>query len=266
MVLKQSNISGCVAARNSVKFGYPLRQCLQSLRPICDEVVLAYDPSTDDGTHELALQLRDELDITLFESPWDMTNMKRGLEIGHQSQVAMAACSPATEWRICVQQDEAFHEDDHNRLRELVRTAPNVVNGFDVIRPYFYGNLHTIRRDWSVQITRIIRKGTHTYDGFDGQNCVPIGKPVHAISGLWLYHYSRIGDPTVIAKRVRNVDTFFHAEENLPKESELPPYDFSTREFDSYAFTENPKATNSELLTYHGTHPYPFAELYQDYP
>ena len=46
---QSNNISGCVAARNSVKFGYPLRACLASLRPICDEVVLAYDPDTADG-------------------------------------------------------------------------------------------------------------------------------------------------------------------------------------------------------------------------
>jgi hypothetical protein len=266
MLLLQSNISGCVAARNSVRFGYPLRQCVQALRPLCDEVVLSYDPTTDDGTHELALELRDELDIVLFESPWDMSNMQKGLEIGHQSQVAVDACSSATVWRLCVQQDEAFHEDDHDKIRELVRTAPNDLTGIDFVRPYFYGNLHTIRRDWTVQITRLTRKGTHTYDGFDGQNCLPLNPSTqHFMSGIWMFHYSRIGDPAVIARRVRNVDTFFHAEDNLPKESDLQPYDFTTREYDSYAFTENPKETNSELLTYMGTHPLPFAGLYQKF-
>ncbi len=266
MSLQPSNISGCVAARNSVKFGYPLRECLESLVPICDEVVLAYDPTTDDGTPELAIRLRDELGIVLFESPWDMNNMKKGLEIGHQSQVAMDACSPSTEWRLCVQQDEAFHEEDHSKIQELVRNDLPGVTGFDFVRPYFFGNLHTIRRDWSVKITRLTKKGTHTYDDFDGQNCRPLNPLMHhADSGIWLYHYSRIGDPQLIAKRVRNVDSFFHAEDNLPEESELAPYDFSTREYDSYAFTENPKETHSELLTYQGTHPLPFAELYKEF-
>lgn len=264
-MLQLNNISGCVAARNSVKFGYPLRQCLQSLRPICDEVILSYDPTTDDGTPELALQLRDELDLVLVESPWDMSNMEKGLEIGHQSQVAVEACSPRTEWRLCVQQDEAFHEDDHSKIRELVRTAPNIINGFDFVRPYFFGNLHTIRRDWTVKITRLTRKDTHTYDGFDGQNSVPLSSPFHIDSGVWLFHYSRIGDPNLIARRIRNVDSFFHSEENLPRESELPPYDFTTRAYDSYAFTENPDTVNSELLSYWGTHPSPFADLYQNY-
>ncbi len=260
-----SNISGCVAARNSVKFGYPLRECLVSLRPICDEVVLAYDPTTDDGTHELALQLRDELDITLIESPWDMTNMTKGFEIGHQSQVAVDACSDAIEWRLCVQQDEAFHEEDHDKIRQFPTMVEAHVNGFDFVRPYFFGNLHTIRKDWTVKITRLTRKGTHTYDGFDGQNCIPLEPAAHAESCIWMFHYSRIGDPALIAKRVRNVDTFFHSEDNLPTESELPPYDFSTKEYDSYAFTENPKETQSELLRYEGTHPQAFAELYKEY-
>ncbi len=260
-----SDISGCVAARNSIKFGYPLRQCLEALRPICDEVVLAYDPTTEDGTHELALQLKDELDIVLFASPWDMSNMHQGLEIGHQSQVAMDACSPVTKWRLCLQQDEAFHEDAHVKIHELVRDASSDTTGFDFIRPYFFGNLHTIRRDWTVQLTRLTRAGTHTYDGFDGQNCNPIGEVKHHNSELWMYHYSRIGDPSLIAKRVLNVDSFFHPADNLPNESDLKPYDFMTREYDSYAFTESPAKTDSQFLNYTGTHPQPFAELYQNY-
>ncbi len=264
-MLLQSSISGCVAARNSVKFGYPLRQCLESLRPICDEVVLACDPTTDDGTHELALELRDELDIVLFESSWNMDNMEKGLEIGHQSQVAVDACSPATEWRLCVQQDEAFHEDDAGVIRNLTQEAGHI-DAFQFVRPYFYGDLHTIRKDWSVEIIRLTRKDAPlTYDGFDGQNCVATGMCRVVSSRVWLYHYSRVGDPEVIARRVRNVDSFFHAEENLPRESELLPYDFTTREYDSYAFTESPKEINSELLTYMGTHPLPFAELYQEF-
>jgi hypothetical protein len=144
------------------------------------------------------------------------------------------------------------------------------IDGFSFWRPYFYGNLHTIRQDWTVEIIRLTRKGAPlTYDGFDGQNCVPTGPcnvfPIPSESGLWIYHYSRIGDPDEIAKRVRNVDTFFHAEDNLPAESDLTPYDFATKEYDSYAFTENPQATDSKLVNYQGTHPLPFAELYQDH-
>lgn len=260
-----NDISGCVAARNSIKFGYPLRQCLEALRPICEEVVLAYDPTTSDGTRELALQLRDELDIVLFESPWDMSNMDRGFEIGHQSQVAMDACNRTIPWRLCVQQDEAFHEDDHSKIEDLVRGASSDTTGFDFIRPYFFGNLHTIRRDWTVKLTRLTRAGTHTYDGFDGQNCNPIGAVKHVDSNLWMYHYSRIGDPSLIAKRVRNLDSFFHAEHNLPSESELEPYDFTTREYDSYSFTEHPAKTNTQLLNYEGTHPAPFSKLYEEF-
>ena len=250
-----------------MKFGYPLRQCVEALLPICDEVVLAYDPTTEDGTRELARQLRDELGIVLYESIWDMSNMDRGFEIGHQSQVAVDACSPDTEWRLCVQQDEAFHEDDAGKIKELVLNASNGgVDGFQFLRPYFFGNLHTIRRDWSVEIIRLTRKGAPlTYDGFDGQNCVPTAPCNIAKGGVWMYHYSRIGDPAIIAKRVRNVDTFFHAEDNLPAESDLTPYDFTTKEYDSYAFTENPQETDSALVNYQGTHPLPYAELYQDY-
>jgi hypothetical protein len=183
--------------------------------------------------------------------------------------VAVDACSNATEWRLCVQQDEAFHEDDHYKIRDMVRGFPEHINGVDFIRPYFFGNLRTIRRDWSVQITRLTRKGTHTYDGFDGQNCIPLITPYHAVAhNIWMFHYSRIGDPELIAKRIRNVDTFFHKEEDLIPEEELPPYDFVLREFDSYVRQGGPAPVETpEALigTYEGTHPQAFAELYRDW-
>ena len=266
MPTPSSNISGCVAARNSVKFKYPLRECIEALLPFCDEVVLAYDHTTGDGTRELALQLKAEWGIVLKESVWDMGNMQRGLEIGHQSQVAVEACSPHTQWRLCVQQDEAFHEEDAPAMRELVKSADASITGFDFVRPYFFGNLRTIRRDWSPKLTRLTRTGAnYTYDGFDGQNCMATGPIRNEPSGIWLYHYSRIGDPELIARRVRNVDSFFHAEENLPAENELPPYDFSTREYDSYAITEHPREVPADLVEYRGGHPAPYARLYKDF-
>lgn len=261
-----SNISGCVAARNSVKFKYPLRECVEALHALCDEVILAYDPTTDDGTPELAQQLADQFGTLLMESPWDMTNMKKGLEIGRQSQVAIDACSPKLGWRLCVQQDEAIHENDGWRLSELVKRADSSITGFDFVRPYFFGNLRTIRKDWSPTLTRLTRSGaSYTYEGFDGQNCIPTGPVRNEPSGIWLFHYSRIGDPELIAKRVRNVDSFFHSEENLPAEKDLKPYDFTTREYDSYAFTEKPKEVQPEFFEYTGGHPAPYARLYAEY-
>lgn len=258
-------ISGFTIARNVVKMKYPFEQWAQSMANLnLGEVVIGYDPTTDDGTHELMLETRDKYGFRLFESVWDMDNFKGGTELGIQTDKVMEQLKYG--WHLYVQLDEAFHEDDEEQLKLLVQDTPSHVTGLDFLRVYFYGNLHTIRKDWSVGITRLTRKGTHTYSKFDGMNCEPLtANQSHDAAGIWMYHYSRMGDPQEISQRVRNLDGFYHAPDTLMDPAELPDYDFKTRQWDNYSKVETPPEVDSQLLKYLGTHPLPFAELYQDY-
>ncbi len=261
-----NKISGYTIARNVVKFEYPIRECLTTLRPLCEDVVLAYDPHTDDGTDEVVKTLARDLDLTLFETRWNMDNIDKGLELGVQTDIAMKQCR--NDWRLYLQLDEAFHEDDVEAIKELpaLAEAQNAF-GVDFQRVYFYGNLHTIRKDWTAQITRLTRDDTHTYSKGDGMSCVPIRQDFerHLLSKVWMFHYSRLGDPELISKRVRNMDTFYHEDDDLVPESELPSYDFTTREWDNYAKSGLPPEVQGVTLKYVGKHPLPFAQLYQDF-
>lgn len=262
----QNSISGYTIARNVVKFKYPIRECLSTLRPICDDVVLAYDPYTDDGTDEVAKQLAQDLDLTLFETKWNMDNINKGLELGVQTDIAMGQCK--NQWHLYLQLDEAFHEDDVDLIKDLPRQAQEVgACGVDFQRIYFYQDLHTIRRDWCAQITRLTYGNTHTYSTGDGMSCVSTSYNFdkHLPTNLWMYHYSRIGEPSLISQRVRNMDTFYHPDSDLIPEEKVPDYDFVCREFDNYAKINGPKEVDDQFVPYLGTHPLPFAELYEEF-
>jgi len=254
-------ISGLTVARNVVKLKYPMRECLEALTAVCDEVVLGYDPYTEDGTHELAQELSRDLGIRLFESKWDMENRNAGTEIGIQTQRTLEQCN--FEWSLYCQLDEAFHQEDRETLHNLTACDKDIT-GFNFVRPYFWQNLHTIRKDWSPQVTRLVRKGTHDYSVLDGHSCETLRGRVEK-GGVWMFHYSRLGDAQAISQRVRTLDGLFHAEEALIPRDELPDYDWGTRQWDNYSKEETPPDVKAEFVTYHGTHPLSFAELYQDY-
>ncbi len=247
--------------RPVVKLKYPLEACVRSLRAVCYEVVLGYDPYTDDGTHELAVKLSEDLDLVLFESKWDMENRNAGTEIGIQADLVMAQCK--NDWSLYCQLDEAMHEDDWEKLNDLTNNLDGVT-GFSFVRPYFWQNLHTIRRDWSPEVIRLTRKGTHTFSTLDGHSSTTLQGTV-ARSGLWMYHYSRLGDAQAISQRVRTLDGLFHSEETLIPREELPDYDWGTRQWDNFSKVETPPEAEAEFANYLGTHPLPFAELYQEY-
>lgn len=253
-------ISGFTTARNAVKLKYPLEECVRSLRAVCDEVVVNYDPYTEDGTHELVVGLAEELDLVLFESKWDMENKNAGTEIGIQTDLTIAKCS--FPWTLYCQLDEAIHEDDRDKLHAL--TALQDVTGISFVRPYFWKDLHTIRKDWSIEIIRMVKQGTHTFATMDGHNSKTLQGKV-ARSGLWMYHYSRLGDAQAISQRIRGIADFFHEDDTLVPRDHLPDYDWGTRQWDNYSKVETPPEVNAKFVQYLGTHPRPFAELYQEF-
>ena len=266
-------ISGFTVARNVVKLGYPASESIRSTRAVCDDYVLSYDPWTDDGTAEWAKEIAEELDLTLFERKWEMQesgtmwyDKERDInEIARQTDAAAKQCK--NSWNLYVQLDEGFHEDDHAAIQNIADTAPEDVTGIDFLRVCFYGDLHTIRADWSTLCTRMVRQGTHEYllPGGGMSSAPKVGR--HVQIPEWMFHYVRIGDPEEIARRVRNLDTFYHDPATLIPEDELQPYDFKPREFDNTSTVEDrkPKDVEGDMRTYHGTHPLPFAEKYTDY-
>ena len=254
-------ISGFTTARNVISLQYPLEACVKSLRSVCDEVVLGYDPYTEDGTHELAVKLAQDLDLVLFESKWDMDNRNSGTEIGIQADKTMEKC--LFPWVLYCQLDEALHEDDRDSLHGLI-ASPGDITGFSFVRPYFWQNLHTIRKDWSPEVIRLIRRGTHTFSSLDGHSCETLQGRVEK-SRLWMYHYSRLGDPQAISQRVRTLDGLFHQEETLISKEDLPDYDWGTRQWDNFSKIETPPKAQAEFVKYIGTHPLAFAELWQEF-
>jgi hypothetical protein len=189
-----------------------------------------------------------------------MENRNAGTEIGIQADLTMSKCK--FPWTLYCQLDEALHEDDRDHFHSLIAN-PGDVTGFSFVRPYFWQNLHTIRKDWSPEVTRLVRQGTHAYSTLDGHSCTTLTGRVER-SGLWMYHYSRLGDAQAISQRVRTLDALFHKEETLIPREKLPDYDWGTRKWDNFSQVEAPPEVQAEFVTYHGTHPLPFAELWQD--
>ena len=252
-----SRISAFTIARNVVALAYPIKQCIEALANVADEVVLCYDPTTEDGTSEVCQKLREDFDVRLVESPWNMENRDAGREIGRQTDIAMSYCSYA--WHLHCQLDEAFHEQDRENLHLLVDRATPNITGFEFQRVCFYGDMSRIRKDWTIRVVRLTRKGTHTYATLDGHNCVP-SLPGHRpmIPEIWIYHYQRFGNPLTISKRIQVLDGLFHPPEKIPETHRLKPYDFTPRNIDTTVANPEVREIEPEFLSYTGTHPRAF--------
>lgn len=63
-------ISGYTCVRNGLSLDYCFEHCIQSLLPVCDEVVVCDSDSTDGTSEKLAEMAKDEPKIRVINRPW----------------------------------------------------------------------------------------------------------------------------------------------------------------------------------------------------
>lgn len=224
-------ITGVMPLRNATKLGYPYELALRSLRPLCDEVVVLVDPSSEDDTLARVRALDPD---KVVESVWDMTNHEGHTNCEISVQTAKAVEAASGDWVFSLQADEVLHESDAAELRRVAGHAERAgVTGLELTRLYFYGSLAKVRLDWSLWLLRFFKRGCWKPDVDGAMRFDPVG-----VQRRWqvlpnIYHYSRVGDPQKVAERVRNLDTFFHAPEKVA--AEVGPYDYGQlRKLDTY--------------------------------
>jgi glycosyltransferase involved in cell wall biosynthesis len=251
-----SALSGCTLVRNAVKLNYPLEASIQTYYPLCQEVVISYDPNSEDDTEKYVLELaRRYPKIRPVPSPWDMKNHRDGTEITIQSNVAVDACTG--DWILYVQADEAIHEDDHDLIRSIMEETE--INGALFDRRSFLGTLdREIPEYFARNLLRLFRNGRGSVIG-DGMTCglVQGVSPTVPREHLRMFNYSRMGKREEILQRSRYRDHFHHEskeaiEENQGKEftQTVRPYDprdhpRSIRDFYS-AFAQSGEAVPNE--------------------
>jgi len=261
------SISVPIIIRNAVKLNYPLDRVVHSVVGLADEVVILVDPTSEDDTldyvYDLSLDVNSKTSehgttLEWFASAWDLANIKSdGNEFAVQTNLSIEHCTG--DWILCLQADEAIHEENFEDIRILVEDAAELgIDAWAMPRLYFFGDLQTIREDWTVEIVRLFRKGTRVSTG-DAMNTSGSNR----VSTCWvpIYHYSRIGDPSLISKRILSLDRMFHSSDKLMSEHELPNYDFSTNNFDCMhkgSVDVGKVGVEAQFSNFVGTHPVPF--------
>lgn len=239
-----STISGCTLVRNAVKLRYPLEASILTYYPLCDEVVISYDPTTDDGTDAFIKDLaRRYPKIRPIPSPWNMENHKDGTEITIQSNVAAEACTG--DWVLYVQADEAIHEDDHDLILEA--TLQKNLNGVLFARRSFLGTLdREIPEYYATGLLRLYRNGQGLVAG-DGMTCAFYQgiRPALLHEQPRMFNYSRMGDREEVLLRSRCRDNFHHSTEASIEANVATEYTQKVSPFDAGA---HPRAVRDFYL------------------
>lgn len=254
-------VSGFTFIRNGCSLGYPFIPAIQSLLPLCDEIIVNVPRSTDDTL--ASVQKLDDPRIQVLETEWDDNARTGGLALSHHTNLALAQCTG--DWCVYIQGDEVLHEDTASLMRQAMEKELHnpVVQGFVVDYTHFYGSYRTqtVGFGWYQQEVRVIRRDPRIRSWSDAQGFRTVAGEKLRVknSGGHYFHYGHARHPELAARRLREVSRLWHDDKGVDKICDRPA-DFYEEDQKVRPFRGTHPAVMRDIIeaanwTYHSRNP-----------
>lgn len=247
-------ISGITFIKNGIMVDYPFLEAIQSILPICDELVVAVGDSTD-NTREAIQNLKSDK-IKIIDTVWDLSKRTGGVVFAEQSNIALDGVTG--DWVIHVQADEVIHENDVAKLKEEILKYDKDPRVEGLILPYYhfwgdYNHIWTSRKvhRYEVRAFRNIKgirsyrdsQGFRKYSSLEGYHNGEVGEKLKVKkSEAHIFHYKCVKPPKQMRKKMEIFHSFYKDDAWLKKK-----YTDETDEFDYQVY--------DRLEVFNGTQP-----------
>jgi len=235
-------IAGFTFIRNGVIYDYPFLESIQSLLPLCDELIIAVGRS-DDNTLEQIKSLKSSK-IRIIETIWNDELRKSGTILSQQTNLALDQV--AGDWAVYLQADEVLHEKDYSAVRNAMNTYRNIneVEGLLFNYKHFYGSYGYIgdSRRWYRREIRIVRPSDKVRSWGDAQGFRIGGRKLRVkLIDAAVYHYGWVKPPDIQQLKQRYFNKLWHPDKWLDHHiGDMAEYDYSK---------------GGKLKLFEGTHP-----------
>ncbi len=224
-------ISGFTFIRNAIKYDYPIVEAINSILPICDEVIVAVGQS-EDNTRKLIEDIGSSK-IKIIETIWDDTLREGGKVLAVETDKAFDAISDDSDWAIYIQGDEVLHEKYLPVIKEgMLKWKDNKqVEGLLLNYTHFYGSYDFIgdSRRWYRREVRIIRNDKSIRSYRDAQGFRKSDRPLNVKSvNAEMYHYGWVKPPEAQQAKQQSFNKLWHTDEWVEKKiPKVGSFDYS---------------------------------------
>ncbi len=239
-------VSGFTFVRNAIKFDYPIVEAITSILPVCDEMIVAVGNS-DDDTLALIKSI-DSPKIKIIQTTWDDTLREGGKVLAVETNKALTALSPDSDWYFYIQGDEVVHEKYLPNIQKAMQDNLNnpKVEGLLFKYLHFYGSYQYVAdaQRWYRQEIRIIRnQGNITsYRDAQGFRTIDDKKLIVKWIDAFVYHYGWVKSPETQKEKMKSSINFWTTDEESVGVKKHYEDNFDYSEIDS-------------LTNFNGTHP-----------
>jgi len=207
-------VVGFTFIRNAIKYDYPVVEAIQSILPLCDEVVVAVGNS-EDGTYDLIKAIHPSK-IKIIETTWDDTLREGGAVLAVETNKALKAITSDADWAIYIQGDEVIHEKYHPVIRAGMAQHLNSSNVDGLLFKYlhFYGSYDFVgvTDNWYPYEIRIIKNNSSIYSYKDAQGFRKGDNQKLRVKEIdaYIYHYGWVKEPEAMQKKKVDFNKMYH--------------------------------------------------------
>lgn len=224
-------VSGFTFIRNAVKYDYPIIEAINSILPICDEVIVAVGNS-EDSTRELIEKISSPK-IKIIDTVWDDSLREGGKVLAVETDKAFDAVSSDSDWAFYIQGDEVLHEKFLNgvKLGMEKNLHSSQVEGLLFDYQHFYGSYDFIgdSRRWYRREVRVIRNDKTIRSYRDAQGFRKEGRPLKVKKiDATMYHYGWVKPPEAQQAKQQSFNKLWHTDEWVEKKiPKVDSFDYS---------------------------------------
>jgi glycosyltransferase involved in cell wall biosynthesis len=211
--MNKLKVSGFTFVRNGVKYDYPFIESINSLLPLCDEVIVAVGQSEDDTLYRI--QSLNSPKIKILETIWDESIRKGGTMLSQQTNLALDHVTG--DWAIYLQADELLHEKDYPAIKEALSRYKDMNNVEGLLFNYrhFYGGYNYIgnSRRWYRREIRIVRPNIGVSSWGDAQGFRINEQKLHVkLIDATIHHYGWVKQPEIQQLKQKTFNKFWHSD------------------------------------------------------
>ena len=191
--------------KDAVKMQYPIVEAIQSILPLCDEIIVAVGASTD-GTRALVANISNK--VKIIDTEWDFTLSANGKVLAAETDKAFKQIPADADWCIYIQGDEVLHEDGYDEIKTamLKWKDDKKVDGLLLKYRHFFGSYDYvgIEAHWYRNEVRIIKNNKKIYSYRDAQGFrKDDNKKLHVKKlNAYIHHYGWVQSPLVMKAKI----------------------------------------------------------------
>ena len=224
-------VSGFTIIRNAINYDYPVVEAVESILPLCNELVVAVGKA-DDETLELIKSIKTDK-IRIIETVWDDSLRDGGKVLAVETDKAFRAIAAESDWGIYIQADECIHEQYIEPIKnamELYKDDDNV-DGLLLKYLHFYGSYNYVgdSRQWYRREIRVVKNDRQISSYRDAQGFRKSGNKLKVkLIDAWVYHYGWVKSPEKQQDKQQNFNKMWHEDQWIEKKvGDASQFDYS---------------------------------------